>query len=342
MQNETKKVDLSIWWFAFGYFACYVPYSALSKAVSRGMLDGMDAGVPGFELLPWSTLVSLCGMLVFITVIGWWKHAGRRQILGRSMPWPSRWTFFSGVCTSAIIATTTLAYTFDGVSIVFMMLLMRGGVLVIAPMVDAISGRHVRWFSWLGLALSIGALIAAFLKDRGFALSTIATIDVAIYLASYFVRLRFMSKLAKSDDDNARARYFVEEQMVATPLLVSILAALALIGYGDFMLALRSGWTSVFEAGVFPHVVFIGLFSQGTGIFGGLILLGRQENTYCVPVNRSSSILAGVVASLSLSVLFDAPSLSGYEYAGAALIIAAIIALTLPAMIASRKAPAKS
>lgn len=337
---STPKADLSIWWFAFGYFACYVPYSALSKSVSRGMFAGMPEGVPGFELLPWSTLVSLVGMLLFITFIGWWKYAGRKTIFGRSMPFPGRWTFLSGICTSAIIATTTLAYTFDGVSIVFMMLLMRGGVLVIAPIVDAISGRHVRWFSWAGLMLSLSALVAAFLKDKGFALTAIATIDVSIYVASYFVRLRFMSRLAKSDDTDARARYFVEEQMVATPLLVFVLGVLALIGYGDFMSSLRAGWTSVFEAGVFPHVVLIGLFSQGTGIFGGLILLGKQENTYCVPVNRSSSILAGVVATWSLTIIFDAKPLTGYEYAGAGLIISAILVLTLPTMLRRQRAPA--
>jgi hypothetical protein len=27
--------------------------------------------------------------------------------------------------------------------------------LVIAPMIDAISGRHIRWFSWVALGLSI-------------------------------------------------------------------------------------------------------------------------------------------------------------------------------------------
>ena len=48
----------------------------------------------------------------------------------------------------------------------------------------------------------------------------------------------------------------------------------------------------------------IGVLSQGTGIFGGLILLDRRENTFCVPVNRASSILAGVLASLSLAFFF--------------------------------------
>ena len=29
----------SIWWWAFGYFACYVPYAALTKILSKGYVD---------------------------------------------------------------------------------------------------------------------------------------------------------------------------------------------------------------------------------------------------------------------------------------------------------------
>lgn len=335
--NGTGRA-VSIWALAFGYFACYVPYSALTKAVSSGLLEILDGPISGFELLPISTATSLLGMLTFITVAGWWKYAGRKQLFGIEFPCPNRWTLLSGVATSAVIATTTLAYSFSGVSIVFMMLLMRGGVLVLAPIVDSISGRHVRWFSWAGLALSLGALVAAFLKKMGFMLTTIAMVDVAIYLVSYFIRLRFMSRLAKSDDPTDSKRYFVEEQMVATPVVVAALALLALIGEGEMMLAIRRGYTSVFEAGVGVHVILIGLLSQGTGIFGGLILLNRQENTFCVPVNRSSSILAGVIASYSLTVFLGKSPPSPYELVGAALIIGAILFLTIPPMLARRRA----
>jgi len=333
--SPTKSDVTSIWWFAFGYFASYVPYSALTKAASSGWL-GDKIKISGNELLPWSTLTSLIGMIVFMSAMGWWKYASRWTLFGRSLPRPGRLTFVSGVCTAAVIVTTTLAYTFEGISIVFMMLLMRGGVLVLAPLVDFVAKRHVRWFSWVGLLLSVGALIAAFLKDTGFNLTTVATIDVAVYLASYFVRLRFMSRLAKSTDNDARLRFFVEEQMVATPVVAVVLGALALIDHGQFMHEIRLGYTSVFDLGLFVHVVLIGLFSQGTGVFGGLILLDRQENTYCVPVNRSSSILAGVLATYSLAVIYSRPGPDSYELAGAGLIIAAILVLTIPSLFGKR------
>lgn len=327
-----KLSDYSIWGFAFGYFASYVPYSALTKAVSSGHVGGEK--VPGVELLPISAAASLVGMFAFITLMGWWRHATRMTIAGRSLPRPTRWTFLSGLCTSAIIATTTLAYTFDGISIVFMMLLLRGGVLVLAPIIDALSGRRVRWFSLVGLLLSISALLVAFLedKDQGFGLTQLAILDVAVYLLSYFIRLQFMSRLAKSDDADQRTRYFVEEQMVGTPALLLFLGVCALIDHGEFMHLVRAGFTSFLARApvVIATGVVIGIFSQGTGIFGGLILLDKRENTYCVPVNRCSSILAGVAASYLAMGLFDGKPPSSYELGGAALIIAAILVLTLP------------
>ena len=128
--NVPVAAKLGIWSFAFGYFACYVPYSALTKALSKGLVPGMDGGaVSGFTLLPVSVAASTVGMLTCLTVARWWRFAGRRELFGVVVPWPGRWTFLSGLCTAAIIATTTLSYTFSGVSIVFVMLLMRGGVL---------------------------------------------------------------------------------------------------------------------------------------------------------------------------------------------------------------------
>ncbi|MEZ4463977.1 MAG: hypothetical protein R3F43_05500 [bacterium] len=236
---------LGIWGFALGYFLAYVPYSALTKALSGGHLGGEP--VSGFELLPVSALASLVAMFVTITVLGWWKHSSRLAIGGVSIPFPGRWTFLSGLCTAAIIATTTLAYTFEGVSIVFMMLLMRGGLLVLAPLVDKVTGRRVRWFSWAALAMSMGALLVAFSSDSGFALTLTAIVDVVVYLLSYFVRLRFMSKIAKSDDPVVRARYFVEEQMVATPAMVAVLVVLAFLDHGQFSHDIRAGFTSFFQ-----------------------------------------------------------------------------------------------
>ena len=54
-----------------------------------------------------------------------------------------------------------------------------------------------------------------------------------------------MTRFAKTDDKNVTLRYFVEEQIVATPSLLIALAALAAIGTGDVLMDLRHGFTDV-------------------------------------------------------------------------------------------------
>ena len=244
----------------------------------------------------------------------------------------------SGVCTAVIIMTTTLAYTFRGVSIVFIMLLMRGGVLVIAPINDFFARRRVRWFSWVGLGLS---LVALFVAEAGgdYTITALCAANVLAYLMGYFIKLRFMSRLAKSEDPIANTRYFVEEQMVASPLLFLSLCAVAAFGGGtDLGGQLRAGFTSFFSSGVVGLGVVIGLLSQGTGIFGGLILLDKRENTFCVPVNRTSSVLAGVVASYAIAIVFKQPMPNVYEVVGASLVVGAILFLCIPPLLEKHRA----
>lgn len=338
MRGSDQRSPSRIWLYAFGYFAAYVPYSALTKALTGGSLRRSEGPVDGFVLLPVSVAVSMVAMFAFLTAMGWWRYASHGELFGRRVPRPGRYTLLSGLCTAAIIGTTTLAYTFEGASIVFMMLLMRGGVLMIAPIVDTITGRRPRWFSWVALLLSLAALVVSFSERGGYAMTVVAIVDVAVYLTSYFIRLQFMSRLAKSGERETTLRYFVEEQMVAAPAMFLALVAIALLAPGAIGASVRAGFTSFLESPVVLHAVLIGLFSQGTGIFGGLILLDSRENTFSVPVNRSSSILAGVAASYALALSFGGELPSVHELVGAALVIAAIFFLTLPPTLEKKRA----
>lgn len=318
----------SVWLWAFGYFAAYAPYSALTKALTSGLMDGIPR-LSGTSLLPISVVASALGMYVMLTALGWWRYATPWVLAGRTLRRPRGLTLISGACTSAIVVTTTLSYTFDGVSIVFAMLLMRGGVLVIAPFVDVLAKRRVRWFSWLALALSVASLLAAFAGDGGLAITVVAAVDIGVYLLSYFIKLRLMSGDAKSRDLATNRRYFVEEQMVATPLAVVALAVVAMLGQDD----LRLGFTGLWHHPGLPWIVLVGVLSQGTGVFGALVLLSPQENTYCVPVNRASSVLAGVLATLALAVVWGQRFPASSEWVGAGLILAAILALSIPPLV---------
>jgi hypothetical protein len=82
-------------------------------------------------------------------------------------------------------------------------------------------------------------------------------------------------------------------------------AGLGARSHGEFGADLRAGFGLLGSTDGWI-AMGIGLLSRGTGIFGTLIFLDRSETAYCVPVNRASSILAGVLASGSLWIVFGA------------------------------------
>ncbi len=335
---KEKISEYSIWGFAFGYFACYVPYSFMTKVMSKGLLPVLDGtGLAGFSILPVTALATMIAMIFVISFLGWWKYATHSTVFGLSIPHPTIWTFLSGVCTSLIIGTTTLAYTFDGLNIVFAMVLMRGGVLIIAPIVDKITKRKVRWFAYAGMTFALFALLVSLFDTSGYRVPFFAGIVIAVYLISYFIRFQFMSRLAKSEHKDANRKYFVEEQMTATPMFVVILLIMTIFNFGDVTESVRIGFTFHWTQPYLWALILIGVLSQGTGVFGTLVFLDKNENTYCIPVNRSSSIIAGVIASFLLTLFpgINPPATS--QLIGAGLIVFAILFLTIPPALAKRK-----
>ena len=322
MLTEKRRYGLGIWALGLGYYLSYTPYSGLTKALSGGLLTG--APVQGPVLLPISAIATVFGMFGFITVMGWWKYAGRREFFGVQVPFPRPLTFLSGVCLATIMGTTTLAFTFGGLSIVLVLVLLRGGTLVIAPIVDHIVGRRVRWFSWTAMFVSLAAVLMALSDASSYTLTIVAVIDVSAYLAAYFFKLQFMSRLAKSGEREATLRYFVEEQIVASPLLVITLIVLAVIGANDVMLGFRTGLTTfVTTPGAF-FAVLVGLSYAALCICTTLIFLDRRENTFCMPMHCGSSMLSGFTATAILAYFFNQSAPTAAQSLSAGLLVVAL------------------
>lgn len=304
MLTEKRRYSLQIWALGLGYYLAYTPYSGLTKALSTGVLPGLNGVVKGTMLLPLSVIGTVTGMLGFITVMGWWKHAGRRKVFNVEVPFPRKLTFLSGVCMATIMGTTTLAFTFGGLSIVLVLVLLRAGTLIIAPAVDQIVGRRVRWFSWAAMLVSLAAVLIALSDAASYTLTIAAIIDITAYLAAYFFKLQFMSRLAKSNDRPATLRYFVEEQMVASPLLLLVLVVLAMIGAGDVMMSFRIGLTTFLTSPAAIWALLVGLCYAALCICTTLIFLDRRENTFCMPMHCGSSMLSGFTATAILAYLY--------------------------------------
>ena len=328
MTYSHRRYKLAIWGLALGYFLFYAPYASLIKITTSGLWPGLSDRISGFRLLPAVVISTALLLPLIVSVRGWWKYAGRRPILGVNIPIPRPLVFLSGLGTAIIIGTTTLIFTFDGVSIVFALVLMRGGVLIMSPAVDRIFRRRVRWFSWAALAATTLAVLIALSDVNNYRLSNITMAIIAGYLLGYLLRLPCATKLAKLPDPTTTWRYFVEEQMVAMLLLIAIPGVLALIGKGEIMLELREGFANFFISNITVPALMIGALYAGLYYFGTLIYLDCRENTYCIPLNRGSSLLAGFFATLVLSLALGQSLPSASQLSSVGLIVASLLLLS--------------
>src|SRR5947199_10456921 len=102
MITTKREHTLGIWALGLGYFIFYTPYSGLIKAVTSGLLSHGER-VSGFVLLPSTVISTALLILLFITIMGWWRFARVRNVFGRAICFPSVHTFLSGICFATII-----------------------------------------------------------------------------------------------------------------------------------------------------------------------------------------------------------------------------------------------
>jgi len=178
------------------------------------------------------------------------------------------------------------------------------------------------------MGFSLLACAVALADGANYTLGLIAVVDIAIYLTSYFFRLRLMTRLAKSNDRGNTIRYFVEEQITATPLLFFVLVLLACFGRGEMMSSLRQGFTSLPGSQAVVVALLIGASYAALCVCTTFIFLDRRENTFCIPMHSASSLLSGIVAAAMLAYLYGQPPTSTAQYASAGLMIIALAFLS--------------
>jgi protein-tyrosine-phosphatase len=326
----TKK--LSIWILALGYFGFYVPYGAMTKALSKGLFSDSGEVISGFKMLPTVVIATFITLAIISYTMKWNRFAGTKSLFGGEIPFATnKWTLFSGIATAFIIITTTLAYSFVGISIVFAALLMRGGVLLMAPIVDIGYKRKVHWYSVVSLILSLCALLLIFSEKGGYTLSIIAGINIGCYLLGYVFRLQFMTKIAKDGDKETNYKFFAEEMYIAMYTIVLLPTIWAIVGFGEIGADLYSGFVDfTMTPLVFPALA-IGALYACLYVFGSRIYLNHRENTFCIPINRCASLLSGVVASLILGLITGSSFVSNTQLLSVGILGVATMFLAYPA-----------
>ena len=336
--NRSSR-GISIELLSLLYLASYVPYATLTRWLATIPYAPFGRPLTGLEVLPAVNI--LCGVMtyLFIWASGWWREAHKSSLCGLTLPCPTRWTVLSGVGAALLLFTVPLSFTFRDVSIPFMQLLMRGDVLIVAPAVDILLGRRVRWFSWAALILVATGLSITIDARGGLHLPTLAMVTIVLYTFGYLVRIFAMTRVAKTGDVRATKGYFVEEQLVAIPLALAALAVLSAAHWGTQGDQLRFGFIAVWSSGRVPYLAVLAALLFFISIFAILILLDRRENTFCVPFERSASVLAGLAATYVLAAMALSAAPTRAEVAGALLLVLAIVLLSLAPRLAPRGRP---
>lgn len=329
--------------FVLLYLIAYLPNVMITRLVSSLPHEGLGRPLTGLETLPASLIVNMLLTWAFIWLSGWHKDARQGVAVGAwRIPLPDRYTLLSGIGTSFILFTVPLSFTIPDVSIPFIQLLMRGDVLVIAPLVDLAFGRKVRWWSWTALAMVLLALVITLFDRGGLKLPPLAILTVVLYTVGYFLRLYVMTKVSKSGDPASVRRYFVEEKMVALPLSVAVLGLISASGIGGQSGELEWGFVKVWADPVMLPLFGIGFTLTIISVLAIIILLDPRENAYCVPLERAASLVAGVGGAVLLAWFWGLPMPRPAELVGAAILIAAIVLLSLAPRLSQRQARAET
>lgn len=326
--------------YVFLYLLAYLPNVIVTKLLTSTPHPGLGRPLTGLETLPASLIISTVLTYLFIWWSGWHRDANAVTVAGRRIPVPTKYTLLSGLGTALVLFTVPLSFTFQGVSIPFIQLLMRGDILLIAPLVDMAFGRRVRWWSWTALVMVLAALVITLSDRGGFNLPPLAILTVVLYTIGYFIRLAVMTKVSKSGDPASIRKYFVEEKVFALPLSVALLAAVSASGIGGQSGELGWGFVRVWTDPVIWPLLAIGFTLTVVSVFAIIILLDPRENAYCVPLERAASLVAGVGGALILAWVWGLPHPRPAELVGAGILIAAIVLLSLAPRFADRPARA--
>lgn len=324
--------------FVLLYLLAYLPNVIITRLVTTTPHPGLGRPLTGLETLPASLVINMVLTCGFIWLSGWHRDANHVELGALRVPFPTRYTVLSGFGTALILFTVPLSFTIPDVSIPFIQLIMRGDILIIAPLVDMMFGRKVRWWSWTALVMVLTALVIALSDRGGLKLPPIAILTVVLYTIGYFLRLYVMTKISKSGDPATVRRYFVEEKIIALPLSVVILGIISASGIGGQSGELAWGFVAVWSDPVLADLFWIGATLTVISVLAIIILLDPRENAYCVPLERAASLVAGVGGSLMLAWFWGGKMPRNAELIGAAILIGAIVLLSLAPRFSARRA----
>jgi hypothetical protein len=302
-----------------GYFLFYVIYTMMTKYLTGPAKAGMP-GVDQIELLIFSTVGGSLICLLVVLFGRWARLESANMITWGPLRFPMEYLYIipSGICTAVIIPTTTLMYTLLR-SVMVAMLIMRGSIIVISRLIDAIQikqgilHKKVFWEEEAAVVFAICAVCVQlfFVKDAGGAdlfHNAVAMMVLGGYLLAYFIRIYIMNYYkntrGKGCQQNNKAFFGVEQLSASATVLIALLVVLSLPAAGSKLLyALQTNYWA--HSPYLPHEVLTGTAYGIVAFFSVFIFMFKGRTaTFAGLSNRLTSLIAGTAATLLFAVFF--------------------------------------
>lgn len=328
-----------------GYFIFYVITGVSVKyfLAPSPQFPGME----GLEFLVYSTAGGM-GISLLVVLIGRWyrfESTQKTKIGPFTLPVEFLYIIPSGICTAVVVPTTTLMYTFEGISVMVAMTLMRGSIIVISRFVDELQIRQGILKKKVYVEENIAVLIAIlvvvlelFSPDKG--KSPFRSLPVMViftsYILSYTLRIYIMNYYKNTRPRGVKGSnkgFFAIEQITASAVVLIVSVVVVLLYHLNIVRGPRSSciaqalvhpnprwWHWALLAGTAYGVVaffsvFIFMFKGRTATFAGL-------------VNRITSLVAGTVATLIFAWAFGGKYPHLMDWVGLGMIFVAVAFMT--------------
>jgi hypothetical protein len=329
-----------------GYFVFYV----ITGVSVKYFLNGAPGfpGLHGMEFLVYSTAGGMGVSMFVVLILKWYRFESpnRTKIGPFDVPAEFLYIIPSGVCTAVVVPTTTLLYSFDGISVMVAMVLMRGSVIVISRLVDEIQIRQgilkrtVYVEENIAVLIAIATVALEFLSPAKGGASPFTSLPVMIiftsYICAYALRIYIMNYYKNTrpkGSHGSNKAFFAIEQVTA----VSTVALVTLVLIVLFTAGVVSGPRSkvVYDAFFSPdprwwHWALLAGTAYGIVAFFSVFIFmfkGRTA-TFAGLVNRLTSLVAGTVATLLFAVMFSGKYPHYMDWVSLGLILVAVAFMT--------------
>jgi len=307
--------------FCTGYFVLYV-ITGITVKYFTGSSAIINPPMTDIGYLVYNTIGGNLIALVIVLAFKWYKIQSNNYValIGFKIPSELYYIVPSGICTAIVIPTTTLMYTLP-ISVMVAMVIMRGSIIVISRIIDAIQikqgilKKRVYWEENIAVLFAILAVVANLINLKpgsfDFVGSPAAMTILISYLTAYSIRIYIMNYYKNTRGKGVKQdnkAFFGIEQISASITMVIIgifiYKSPELLNWDapqvlDFKQAFQLPHDFWYWAGISGFAfgllaffsVFIFMFKGRTATFAGL-------------VNRLTSLIAGTTATLVFAVFF--------------------------------------